>query len=238
MKIGIVGCGWLGKPLAKKLCENFIVECFTRKEQNSNSLTYIYKPASGNHFWNNDIIIVAISTKDNYLKTLQKIADYTNPLSTIILMSSTSVYREFDTEVDEKANITKIGLQKEAEDLMLKLRNNLVILRLGGLMGENRISGRWKNISKFSDGFVNYVHRNDVIEITKKLIENNIKNGIFNIVAPNYPLRSQVHKKNSEKFGFELGSFEGLTYRKVLSSKIIKKLNYSFIYPNPLNFWG
>jgi len=47
-----------------------------------------------------------------------------------------------------------------------------------------------------------------------------------------------VHKTNSEKFGFELGSFEGKTSRVVNSDAITKKLNYSFLYPDPLEFWN
>jgi nucleoside-diphosphate-sugar epimerase len=224
--IGIVGCGWLGKPLSKALSNNFKVECFNREKTSDNS-----------SFWQSDTIVIAISTKDNYLQTLQKIAKLSSASSNILLMSSISVYREFDTKVDESVSITKIGLQKQAEDLMLNLRKNVVILRLGGLMGDDRISGKWKKVSTFSDGEVNYIHSDDAINITKKIIENEIVNGIFNLVAPQHPLRSQVHKRNSEKFGFELGNFEGRTKRIVYSDAIVKKLNYTFVHPDPLEFW-
>lgn len=153
-------------------------------------------------------------------------------------MSSISVYREFDKEIDENISITKIGLQKEVEDLLLSLRERVVVLRLGGLMGDDRISGKWKSVSTFSDGEVNYIHRDDVINITKNILQKDVQNGIYNLVAPKHPLRSQVHKTNSEKFGFELGSFEGKTSRVVNSEAIVKKLGYSFLYPDPLEFWN
>jgi nucleoside-diphosphate-sugar epimerase len=238
MKIGIVGCGWLGKPLAKELAKSYEVECFTRKTITDDSLNYIYDPQSNDEFWNNEIIIVSISTKDNYLQTLQKIAYYTNSSSKIILMSSTSVYREFDSTVNKDVKITKIGLQKEAEELMLSLRKKLVILRLGGLMGYDRISGKWKSVSTFTDGPVNYVYRDDVIGVVKKVIEKSVENGIFDVVAPKHPLRSEVHEKNSKQFGFKLGTFEGETNRKVIDMAIIKELGYDFLYPDPLNFWN
>jgi hypothetical protein len=225
-KIGIVGCGWLGKPLLDELSNSFSVECFSRETTTNDS-----------SFWQNDTIIIAINTKDNYLRTLQKIARLTKSTCNIILMSSTSVYREFDEEIDESADITKVALQKEAEDLMLSLRDNVLILRLGGLMGDDRISGKWKNISTFSDGPVNYIHKLDVINITKKMIENCVTCGVYNLVAPEHPLRSEVHKKNSKDFGLTLGTFEGMTKRKVSSEALIKKLNYSFLYPNPLDMW-
>jgi len=202
------------------------VECFSRKNTTDIS-----------SFWQSDIIIIAINTKDNYLQTLKKIAQLTKKTSNIILMSSISVYREFDEEIDESAKITKIALQREAEELIQSLRDKVLILRLGGLMGDDRVAGRWKTASTFSDGVVNYIHKDDVINITKKMIESNITDGIYNLVAPTYPLRSEVHKKNREAIGLELGKFDGMTYRKVLSNALIKKLNYTFLHPNPLNFW-
>jgi len=225
--IGVIGCGWLGKPLALELLNSFSVECFSRDKTKENS-----------SFWQSDTIVIAINTKDNYLKTLQKIAELVKPTCNIILMSSTSVYREFDEEVDECVKITKTTLQKEAEDLMLSLKQRVLILRLGGLMGGDRVSGKWKSISTFSDGPVNYIHKADAINITKKMIENSVTSGIYNLVAPMHPLRSEVHKKNSEKFAPSLGSFEGMTKRVVSSDTLVKSLDYTFLYPDPLEFWS
>lgn len=225
--ISIIGCGWLGKPLAKELSNTYDVECYSRETTSDNSM-----------FWQSDTMIIAINTKDNYLQTLQKIAKLTPTTSNIIFMSSISVYREFDMEVDENAVITNIGRQREAEELMQGLKKKLVILRLGGLMGEDRISGKWKSVSAFADGEVNYIHRDDVIHITKNILEKKIQSGIYNLVAPKHPLRSEVHKKNSKTFDLTLGNFEGRTHRVVSSKKVIKELSYSFLYPDPLHFWN
>jgi len=225
-KVSIIGCGWLGRPLSESLSKEYKLECYSRTETKNDS-----------SFWKNDVIIIAINTKDNYLDTLHKIVQLTKKSSIIILMSSTSVYREFDKEVDENSKITDIKLQRKAELLLEDSRENILVFRLGGLMGDDRISGKWKNVSTFTDGPVNYIHKDDVINITRKMIESNIKNGIFNLVAPLHPLRSEIHKKNCEKFGFKLGSFEGKTKRVVMSNKLVNDLSYQFIYPNPLEFW-
>jgi len=225
--IGIIGCGWLGKKLSEQLSNSFDTECYERDSTDAKS-----------SFWQRNIIIIAINTKDNYLQTLKKFSALATNETRFILMSSTSVYREFDKEVDESVLITEIALQREAEMLMQNLNKNLLILRLGGLMGEDRISGRWKSASSFSDSYVNYIHRDDVIAITKEIISRDIKKGIYNLVAPKHPLRSAVHKKNSKAFGFELGEFNGKSNRIVNSQKIIDKLDYKFIYPDPLEFWG
>ena len=220
IKIGIIGCGWLGKALYNRLSQNYIVECFNRDTTTNNST-----------FWQNDIIIISINTKNNYIPTLKKIKKLSS--KNIILCSSISTYREFSGNVDENSIITKKSIQKEAEEIF----PNALILRLGGLMGYDRVAGRWKNNNKFTDGEVNYIHRDDVINIIELSIQKNIKNEIFNLVAPQHPLRSSVHQKNSQKFGFKLGTFDGNISRVISSQKIIDKLGYIFKYPNPLEFW-
>ncbi len=225
MKIGIIGCGWLGKPLAKHLSLTHQLSCFSR--DNTPSV-----------FWDNELFIIAISTKDNYLSSIKTFLLSINPKASIILMSSTSVYKEYDEEVNEETTIIHTSLQREAEELVMQNRNNVLILRLGGLMGEDRIAGKWKSISTFSDSPVNYIHQEDILHIVAKLIDKDIKNGIYNLVAPLHPLRSQVHKKNSDDFGFELGKFEGRSHRVVNGDKLIQALDYTFIHPNPLEFWN
>lgn len=225
--VGIIGCGWLGKPLSYKLSDNFNVECFSRESTTDSSA-----------FWQNDTIIIAIHTKDNYLATLQKIAALTKPECNLILMSSTSVYKEFDSDVDESEEITKTSLIKEAEDLLLGSKENVLILRLGGLMGEDRVAGRWKSATDFSDGFVNYIHRDDVINIVQKMLKKGLTKGIYNLVAPEHPTRLEIHTKNSQKFDSQIGNFTGFSNRRVLSKKLVKDLNYMFLHPNPLNFWS
>jgi len=224
--IGIIGCGWLGKKLSEQLSDSFDTECYKRDSTDAKT-----------SFWQRNIIIIAINTKDNYIQALKKFSALATNETIFILMSSTSVYREFDKEVDESVLITEIALQREAEILMQSLKKNLLILRLGGLMSEDRISGRWKSVSSFSDSHVNYIHRDDVIAITKELISRDITSGIYNLVAPKHPLRSDVHKKNSLAFGFELGIFEGKSNRIVNSQKITTELNYTFLHPDPLKFW-
>lgn len=224
--ISIIGCGWLGKELAEELSSLWNVECYEREKTKDDS-----------KFWQADTMIISINPKVAYLPTIEKICSLTKATCRIILMSSTSVYREFNGDVDENTCITKKALQKEAEELLQSLKENVLILRLGGLMGEDRISGRWKNSSVFSDGFVNYIHKKDVIEITKELIKKDVTKGVYNLVAPKHPLRSEVHKKNSMDFGFELGSFDGMKHTKVSSDKIIDELDYTFLYPDPIYMW-
>ena len=236
-KIGIIGCGWLGKPLAQNLKKEHTVQCFSRTPQEESELDYVVNPEPHDTFWKNEIFIFALSTKDDYLKSLERLVSNCSKDASINLTSSTSVYKEFDSEVNEEALITQAGLQKQAEDLVLNLRENVLILRLGGLMGKDRIAGKWKSPSAYADGPVNYIHQDDVINIVAKMIEKKITSGIFNLVAPLHPLRSDIHQKNAKIFGFEKKEFNRTTGRFVSSNKLIKALSYKFIHPDPLEFW-
>jgi len=224
MNIGIIGCGWLGKPLAQHLSTHHHVNCFSRLK-------------TADSFWKNELFIISISTKDNYLQSLKNFLSNIPENSQIIFMSSTSVYKEFNEVVNEETLIHEKSIQKEAEELMQESSNKLLILRLGGLMGKDRIAGKWKSVSSFSDSPVNYIHIDDILAICSILISKKIEQGIFNLVAPQHPLRSEVHKKNAHDFGFELGNFDGLSSRTVSSQKLINTLSYNFIHPNPLLFW-
>lgn len=225
--VSIIGCGWLGKVLFNELSNEYSVKCYSRD-----------KTAPTDEFYKSDILIIAINTKDNYLQTLQNTIALIPKSTIVMLMSSISVYREFDTDVDESFEIKTSSLQKEAEDIVLDSVKNTIILRLGGLMGDDRVAGRWKKVSTFEDGYANYVHRDDVINIVRAIVKSNIKSRIYNVVAPFHPTRQEIHKQNSKKFGFILGTFSGFSNRKVLGRKLISDLNYTFIYPNPLDFWG
>jgi len=235
--IGVIGCGWLGKPLAMYLRQKHQVQCYSRKAQTDTDLEYSINPAPDNPFWTNEIFIISISTKDNYLRTLKGILQNTPSNSSIILMSSTSVYKEFEEEVNEDALITQKSIQKEAEELVTSLKADVLVLRLGGLMGEDRIAGKWKSASAYADGPVNYIHADDVINIVAQMIEKKITNGLFNLVAPLHPLRSVIHQKNAKTFGFQTKEYNRTTGRSVNSNKLIKALAYEFIHPDPLLFW-
>ncbi len=237
LRISIIGCGWLGKLLYKTLGENYQISCFTRREEEVNLENYYYNPPKESLFWDCDYAIVTISTKDNYLETLKQIALHVNSNAVLILMSSISVYREYDCEVDEGSPITQSSKQAEAEQLMQTLRDKLIILRLGGLMADDRIAGKWSKVSVFEDGFVNYVHRDDVIGVVEALLSQKKEQGIFNVVAPKHPLRSLVHRSNSKKFGFELGEFKEMSHRKIFSTALERDIKYNFRYSDPLKFW-
>ncbi len=237
MDISIIGCGWLGKDLARVLKDKHRVFCYQRRhEPLDDGLLPAYLPKEDDPFWQSQCFILALSTRDDYLSSLERFLRWIPDSSRIILMSSTSVYQGYEVRVDEQMPIIRESLQFSAEQLVRHQHPDTIVLRLGGLMGEDRIAGKWQNSTRhYPDGPVNYIHKEDLLRIIPQCFE--LPADVYNLVAPQHPLRSEVHAKNARRFGYTPKHFDGISRRIVSGEELPHLLGYSFIYPDPLGFW-
>ena len=242
MKVGIFGCGWLGQALAKRLKKRHTVFGAVRSET---SLQRLYKqnievfqnPDKESSFWDVDTLVISISPRQNYLESLEKIAlNCRDSVKQVVLLSSTSVYGDAVGRVDEESYVESGSMVSKGEVLFRQFFPDGVIVRLGGLMGPDRIAGQWGS-KMLQDAPVNYIHREDAVGILEQIIEKNIQNEIINAVAPKHPKRSEVYKQNCEQFGFELPLFKDGKERVVLSEKSRELLGYNYCYEDPMRFW-
>ncbi|MDA3946800.1 MAG: NAD(P)-binding domain-containing protein [Helicobacteraceae bacterium] len=223
MRIGIFGCGWLGRPLAKKLEERHTVFGAVRsdtsmKKLEKQGITAFQEPSSNSAFWDVDTLVISVSPRDNYLETLHNIGpNVKERVKQMILLSSISVYGDVDGRVDETTAVA-MGIVAQGEALFKDLFQNGVIIRLGGLMGDDRVAGQWDS-KLLKDAPVNYIHQEDAVEILEQVIERNIQNESINAVAPKHPKRSAVYQRNSARFGFKLPTFENGKEKVVVSEK-------------------
>ena len=220
-KIAILGCGWVGNALKEKLeLAGDEVNCLSR-DINMDTLVGFYAC---------DALVIAVPPSDEYLDVIEGAyfsVSLNEALDTqVILLSSTSFY-----------NGKKII--KEAEELAKIKDPNTVILRLGGLMGYDRIAGKYTAGKRVEDGPTNYVHRDDVVSIIESVIEKRVKNKIFNVVAPKQSTKKEIYTQNSKRFGFEETHFsENVSKNKSLSSDILcDVLGYEFIKEDVKEFW-
>ena len=215
--ISILGCGWTGVALKDVLTTQYNVSCLSR-DIDKNIKEGLY---------NCECLVIAIPPRDNYLEILHKTLSLLQVSTQVILLSSISFYN-------------KKYLVIEAESLVQKLHKRTVILRLGGLMGYNRIAGKYTAGKTLSfDSKTNYVHRDDVIAIIQSVINNNVENEIFDIVAPEQSTKKEIFSQNAKKFGFEetifLSHFKEV--KELSSNKVCKILNYSFVKSDVRSFW-
>ncbi|WP_299672298.1 NAD(P)H-binding protein [uncultured Polaribacter sp.] len=246
--ISILGCGWLGKPLATSfLEEGFSVKGSTTTEEKMEALEILGIEAylvnisefeEFDAFLNTDILIIAITSKDvdgfeNLISQIQN-----SSVQKVIFISSTSVYPRINKKMTEEDAVLDTPLT-EIENLF---RNNdffeTTILRFAGLFGGDRHPANWfKNDKKIPrpKGFVNMIHREDCMEIIHTIIAQNCWNTTFNACVNHHPTREAFYVNAKMSKGLEAPIFEeNETYQwKIISSKKLQNvLDYEFIHNN------
>lgn len=219
MKISILGAGWLGKPLAETLETKHKVQISIRQKG----------VMQGAEFYLCDALIISLPPRDEYLANIQSILNNTHKNTKIILLSSTSVY-------SQKAQGQK---QILGENIIKDSHPNYLILRLGGLMGYDRIAGKYTQGKEVdSDAYTNYIHRDDVIHIIDALLLHEVKSETFNLVCPSHTQKKEVYENNAKLYDFKSTIFLSLEIKgkQISSKKIVEFLDYEFIYKSPLEF--
>jgi len=214
--ISILGCGWVGKALQASLPHN--VHCLARNIT-ANSKAELYDC---------DVLVIAIPPQGNYLEVLEQTLSLISEQIQVILLSSISFY-------DGKVLVV------EAETLLQNLDENVVILRLGGLMGYDRIAGKYTAGKVLtSDSRTNYIHRDDVVGIIESMIEQDVRGEFFDVVAPTQSTKKVIFVQNAKKFGFKETEFLGgdEVGKELSPTKVCEVLDYVFKKPDVLEFWS
>lgn len=166
MIISVLGCGWLGFPLAERLITHkHTVKGSTTtpkkvsilKQSGIDAYLLHLPEALSNEdvdpFWKCDLLVLNIppgrrnpKVKEDFPKLVEKVVKkvQSEKISWIIFTSSTSVYPKFggitseeDTKKGEAARPSGEALLK-AEEIIINSNLDYTILRLGGLYGYDR----------------------------------------------------------------------------------------------------
>lgn len=267
--VSIIGLGWIGEPLAIHLQENgfHVLGSTTSAEKQAklsglglNAIRFSLNPhpegIGFNSLFQSEILVVNIPPRTRsgngefhleQLKYLRGLID-NSPIRKVIFVSSTGIYPElasaekysedFALTVENSGNDTLL----RAENLMAKNRNfDLTIVRFGGLMGKDRIPGKYFSGKENVAGHtrVNFIHQNDAIGILTWIIEKDLWNETFNGVAPIHPFRRAIYEKNAAQLGIvPPASYqnepEGID--RLIDSNKILKAGFEFEFPDPLDF--
>ena len=246
-KISILGCGWLGKPLAISLMKKgFAVKGSTTSEAKLSEFQELgitpflirlaYLKLNITAFLDSEILIVSLPSKDiegfrNLIGHIEK-----SPVKKVIFISSTSVYGNSDKMVTEESETLPCALVTIENLFKNSTHFETAIIRFAGLFGYNRKPGNFfKNGRKIPnpEGFVNMIHQDDCIQLIEKVIEKNAWNQIFNGCADTHPTRKEFYTKCTLDIELENPNFEEVTeiQQKVISNKKsieILGLSYQF----------
>ena len=218
-KISVLGCGWLGLPLAIDLIKKgFKINGSTTSIEKidllkTNSIApFLIQLGKTKHdnlsvFLDSNLLIINVppgrnkeDVNDYYFK-MQSLTESISKSSIkkIIFISSTSVYEECNKFVDEDTmNLSETDSGKrmiEAENIFKNLINiDKTIIRMAGLFGQKRHPGRFfAGKENIPDGLapINLIHLDDCIGIIEHIICNGLWNETFNGVAPTHPSKME-----------------------------------------------
>ncbi|MFV8368766.1 SDR family oxidoreductase [Flavobacterium sp. LB2R40] len=236
-KISILGCGWLGLPLAKALLKNdYLVNGSTTSEgklavlENAGIKPFLIVLSENKTIGelsellkNSETLIIDVPPKlrgsgaENFVSKIRNIIPIieNSSVKKVLFISSSSVYGDTDTLVSEETPPkpdTESGKQLlETEQLLQSAVNfQTTILRFGGLIGEDRHPIHFlagRENLDNPDAPINLIHQEDCIGIILKIIELNIWNETFNAVTPCYPSREMYYTQKAEDLNLALPKF-------------------------------
>lgn len=221
--MGILGCGWLGFPLAQSLhAQGYAVRGATRskvqwEQIKESSISPFLVDAKEDEilgeldFFNGlDVLIIALppgvrnNPERNFVKGISTIIEVLHEyrIPRVIFISSTSVYGNAQgamTEALAPQPITASGKQLWAcEKLLLSTREfQTIILRFGGLIGAGRhpiFNLAGRTSVPNPEGFINFIHLKDCIGMIQEVLKKPLAEGVYNGVCPHHPTRKEYYQ--------------------------------------------
>lgn len=270
-QISILGCGWLGLPLAKALLQkDFKIKGSTTSAEKLTVLAaaditpYLVALESEQapenisvFFEGSETLIIAIPPKlrgknkdysdanqNSFVKKIENLLPFLeqSSIQQLLFVSSTAVYGEANATVDENTApipVTESGKQLLAiEQLLLANKKfKTTILRFGGLIGADRQPARFlagkENVAN-PDAPINLIHQDDCIAIILQIIATANWGDTFNAVTPYHPTRAEYYTQKAIEYNLVPPTFEiekPSVGKTILSDKLIKKLDYTFLIP-------
>lgn len=258
MKVGIIGLGWLGLPLAKSLLNKGSQVIGTTRSR-SVSLSHehfshvVFDPqqkrfTDNSYFTDSDVVILAFTPSKTdekaYAKDCVRMTDLISPSCKVILLSSSGVYPKRDgifTEENYPAGSIKNNAIGYAElALSSILRERLTIIRLAGLVGPNRypVTAMSKSGKSYENQErINLIHQEDAIGLIEFVIEHKLWNQTINGCSTEHPLKGPFYTEMAHKLGIEAPMFENkIRSERIISNQHSRDLGYHYLYPDPATY--
>jgi nucleoside-diphosphate-sugar epimerase len=237
MQISILGCGWLGFPLAQSLIEKKrAVKGSTTTESKLATLeksgiipfqiSLEEEKINGKieeFLTDSTSLIIDIPPKlrkensENFVSKIKTLLPFIekSSITNVLFISSTSVYADDNSVVTEETipnPETESGRQLlEVEKILYENSNfQTTVLRFGGLIGPNRHPIHFLS-GKINldnpDAPVNLIHQEDCIAIIHLIIQHNYWGQLINAVNPTHPTRKNYYTQKAKELALVLPQF-------------------------------
>ena len=235
--VSILGCGWLGEPLATSLKEaGFSVRGSARDPEKLPALLEkgiepylieISPEISGENtdeFFSSDVLFINFPPeRRNDIETYHEkqienlIGAIPDPKGRMVIFaSSTSVYPNTNGVVGEEDSLCP---DKQSGKALLRVERLLMehpeidttVIRFSGLIGYDRApikSIRKKKLVLNPDCPLNLIHRDDCIGIVRSIIDLDVRNTVLNATCDEHPTRREYYSREARKYGIPLPLFE------------------------------
>ncbi|RAJ82325.1 nucleoside-diphosphate-sugar epimerase [Chitinophaga dinghuensis] len=265
-RISILGCGWVGKPLAQHLLKaGYAVKGSRTTAEGVNEMNALgvqgclvqleeWRLTAPATFWDADVLIIDVPPRMHrgpqvFAHEMATLRDHLMQTSIrkVIFISSTSVYPNVNGTVDESCSQlqdTPNGQALlDAEQLLLNTAGmDTVVIRFGGLAGYNRFPATQARMDE-TNGLempVNLIHRDDCIGIITQVIQKDIWGEIFNACASAHPRKYDYLSVVADWYGLQRPArkdSEVVPWKIISNAKLKDMLGYSFLYDDPLQFF-
>ena len=250
--LGVIGCGWLGFPLAISLInEGYQVHGSSTSAEkiislkNEGIIPFLIALTENDivgdiskFLAQVDVLVINIppklrgSHRENYVKKMQLLHQEVkkSSLQKVIFVSSTSVYGNCTGEVTEATMpqpTTESGKQLLEVENIFKNDTSLqtTVIRFGGLIGPNRHPiTMLSGRRELSNGNhpVNLIHLDDCIRIIKAVLQNSWWKETLNGVYPEHPSKQKYYTNEANKRGLQIPDYKGHNPNK--GKKILSKV--------------
>jgi nucleoside-diphosphate-sugar epimerase len=232
--VGIIGCGWLGYALAKKLLnDKYRVIVTTQNEEKKQKLLkdgidaeLLSLPVNETEVmllsvFNHKALIISITPQirqgcNDYPEKVAQIIKMAElgKVEKVILLSSTAVYNGLTGLVDEQSildmSANKVDIITAAEKAAINFSGTTVILRLAGLVGPERHPGRFlegKKVLAEPEAFINLIHQDDAVGVLMELIDEENINGTYNAVSATQTSKKDYYTAAASALSLPLPEF-------------------------------
>ena len=232
-KIGVLGCGWLGLPLAELLVKNdFDVAGTTTSPEKlpmlaaRNIQPFLLDLSQSEFsadqlaFLDQETLVVNIPPKRNsgnsYSQQIGKLSELLrhSPVKNVLFVSSTSVYKPSDEIITENSALDEENAREliAAEQLISAPENpwQTTILRFAGLFGPGRQPGRFlagKTDLPDPNSPVNLIHLTDCVQLILEIIAQEKWGETFNACADTHPSRKEFYEAAAKAAGLVVPVF-------------------------------
>ena len=261
--VSILGCGWLGLPLAERLsaCGYRVKGATTTPEKvqgiaATGAVPYLLRldpELQGDaSFFEADALFLNIPPPREpdalpyHVRQIDAVLEafQSSPDGLVVFASTTSVYPNLNRVVteDEAGPPTRpSGAAVLAAERRLQQGrpDGVTILRFAGLYGYDRQPGRFlagrRNLPN-GEAPVNLVHRDDCIGSIEAVLAQDVRGEVLNVCADVHPTRATFYTAAAHRLGLVPPTFDEaapLAFKVVSNAKLKRRLGYRFQHPDP-----